>query len=79
MVNNISGFLLLALAAGHRGWYISATLRKQFPNLTVQFILSLGKGELEHRAEEGARRLTDEVSFEGGGDHVVVIVSWRES
>ena len=24
------------------GWYISATLRKQFPNLTKQFILSLG-------------------------------------
>ena len=25
------------------GWYISATLRKQFPNLTKQFILSLGR------------------------------------
>ena len=25
------------------GWYITATLRKQFPNLTKQFILSLGR------------------------------------
>ena len=58
---------------------MSGTLRKQFLNLTVQFILSLSKGELEHRAEEGAGRLTYEVSLEGGGDHVVVIVSWRES
>ena len=24
------------------GWYISATLRKHFSNLTIQFILSLG-------------------------------------
>ena len=73
---------LLSLPAGHKAaWQIhQRTLQKQFLNLTLQFILSLSEGESEHRAEEGARRLTeDEVSLEGGGDHVVVIVSWRES
>ena len=42
---------LVALAMQHgtrqQGWYFSGTLRKQFSNLTVQFILSHSIGHLE--------------------------------
>ena len=46
-VGFVSCFLCIPLASfgkngtRQQGWYISGTLRKQFPNLTVQFILSL--------------------------------------
>ena len=37
-----------------QGWYIRGTLRKQFPNLTVQFILSLSTCERARAGEHAA-------------------------
>ena len=37
------------------GWYISATLRKQFPYLTKQFILSLGRYRASAESKQDVR------------------------